>query len=138
MPLPKGLRGAKRAASVPQGRSKCVRCNNLDPRGHPSSTYQSESSKTTLASLTIVIDTIRLANNRTSSNGKPTCRYCEVLAHALDAFFQGWRTFRGRALVDIKEKGRIRVSIDKESWKFEQVEIFAGSGKMVPLASPAY
>ncbi|KAH7125641.1 heterokaryon incompatibility protein-domain-containing protein [Dendryphion nanum] len=138
MPLPKSLRTAKRTAggsSAQSQRTKCPRCHNLDPRGHRNSTYQAESAKESLASLSLVIDALSLSRNQVSSSSKPDCRFCMVLVQALDAFFQGWRTFRGRVLLDIQEKSRIRVGIDTERWKNEQIEIFTGSAPQSALPS---
>jgi hypothetical protein len=128
MPLPKSLRRpVRRAASLSTGhqqRKKCRMCNNLDPRGHLSSVYQTEATKEPRASLSLVLDALTLS--KTKQDG---CRFCNVLILALDAFFEEWRGARVRINVDVKEKAPIRISLDDARWKNETVEIYAGSGR---------
>ncbi|KAF2732410.1 HET-domain-containing protein [Polyplosphaeria fusca] len=134
MPLPKSLRRSTRrlsSSSSSQSRRKvCRLCHNLDPRGHPSSVYQTESNKGTVASLTLVLDALALHRVKAPTDGG--CRFCGVLVQALDAFFEGWRGCRGRVTVDLKEKASIRVGMEGEKWKGDSVEIYAGSASRAP------
>ncbi|KAF1833342.1 HET-domain-containing protein [Decorospora gaudefroyi] len=131
MPLPKSLRRPVRRTSSSSTsqhqRKKCRMCNNLDPRGHASSSYQSEAAKEPLASLSLVLDALSLSKTK-----QGTCRFCHVLTLVLDAFFEGWRGARVRVNVDLKEKATIKVSLDEERWKQETVEIYAGSATRAP------
>jgi hypothetical protein len=126
MPLPKCLRRPVRsAASTRQSqRKKCRVCNHLDPRGHTSSLYEDQSVKEPRASLSLVMDALSLAQVKESG-----CRFCNVLALVLDAFFSGWRGARVKVNVDIKEKGTIKVTLGGERWKDEIAEIYAAPGK---------
>lgn len=129
MSLPK----ARQAASQPRRRI-CRLCYNLDPRGHTSTVYHTESKKGATASLTLVLDALALQRTKAPSDGG--CRFCAVLIRALDAFFEGWRRCRSRVTLDIKEKGSIKVGVDGEEWKGELVEIHAGSGRILFLYKP--
>ena len=125
MPQRQSLRQPQRRLSG-QSRRKCRTCHNLDPRGHSSSVYSTESEKSPLASLSLVLDALSLARTKDSKEGG--CRFCDILVQALDAFFEDWRGVRQRVCVDVKEKGTIKVGIDGERWKRELVEIYAASG----------
>jgi hypothetical protein len=130
MPTSKSLRQpAKRQGSATSvsRRKTCRFCNNLDPRGHPNTIYQSEGSKDATASLTLVLDAFELS--RTKAPIDKGCRFCDVVVQALDTFCGDWRGARRRIVVDIKEKGVIRVNVDGEKWKGEAVEIYAASGR---------
>ncbi|KAF1942387.1 HET-domain-containing protein [Clathrospora elynae] len=132
MPLPKSLRRpVRRAASSSltgqSQRKKCRTCNNLDPRDHTSSIYQTEAAKEPRASLNLVLDALSLAKTKQSG-----CRFCNALILALDAFFENWRGTRGRVNVVMKENATIKVSVDGQRWKNETVEIYAGSASRTP------
>jgi hypothetical protein len=132
MPLPKSLRRpVRRASSSSTGRlaqrKRCHVCNNLDPRDHISSVYESEAAKGPTASLDLVLDALVLSRTKTTDCGG--CRFCNVLVQTLDAFFEKWRGVRCRVNVRVKEKGTIKIGIDGERWKGEMVEIYAGSSR---------
>lgn len=103
-------------------------CNHFDPRDHTNSVYENEDAKEPRASLSLVVDALSLA--KVTESG---CRFCLVLALALDAFFGGWRGARVRVNVDIKEKGTIKVTLGGERWKDEIAEIYAGPGRLFSL-----
>lgn len=137
MPLPKSLRRpVRRAPSSSTGqphRKRCRTCNNLDPREHSSSAYESEAAKEPTASLCLVLDAF--AFSKTPDVKQGGCRFCNVLLVALDAFFENWRGARARINVDIREKGTIKISLDGALWKDQTVEIYAGSGQFVAFCS---
>jgi hypothetical protein len=85
-----------------------------------------------LASLSLVLDALSLHNTKDPSKGG--CRFCGVLVQALDAFFDEWRGVRKRVLVDIEEKGTIKLGVEGERWKREVVEIYAVSGTSLSFA----
>lgn len=121
------LRSLRRSSGSSQSqRKKCRYCNNLDPRGHPSSVYP-ESSKDAKATLTLVLDAFYLSRIKSPTDGG--CRFCDVLVQALDAFIEDWRGGRQRVTIDLKEKASIHIAIDGEKWKDEKVEIYATSGR---------
>jgi hypothetical protein len=132
MPLPKSLRRPVRrnstssATGQPQ-RQRCRTCNNLDPRGHASSTYIDEAGKDPKAHLSLVIDALVLS--KTKDVTRRGCRFCNVVIQALDAFFEKWRGARVRINVALREKATVKVSIDGERWRGEVIEIYAGSGR---------
>ncbi|ORY00101.1 heterokaryon incompatibility protein-domain-containing protein [Clohesyomyces aquaticus] len=131
MPLPKSLRQPKKQSLAQSTRRKpCRLCHNLNPRGHPNSNHPTESSKDDAASLTLVLDALSLQRTRAPTDGG--CRFCGVLIHALDHFFEGWRECRERITVDIREKRSIKVELDGEKWKSELIEIYAGSAARSP------
>jgi hypothetical protein len=130
MPRPKALQPARRTPTSSTSRSqrtKCRLCHSLDPRGHVNSVYKTESNKEAVSALTLVIDSITLSKTKSLLDGG--CRFCDVLVQACDTFLHGWRDTAQRLVVDIQEKGTVKVSIDGEKWKGEVVEIYAGSGK---------
>lgn len=133
MPLPKALRRPVRRASstgtVP--RRKCRLCNNLDPRGHVNSVQDAESLREPRSSLSLILDALALSTVKAASNGG--CRFCVVLAQALDAYCEGWRGIRCKIEVDIKEKGTIKVRLNGAQWAKQAVEIYAGSGRRATL-----
>ena len=102
-------------------------CNNLDPRGHTNSIQDVEVQKSPRASLDLVLDALALSNIRSPTSGG--CRFCNVLAQALDAYFGKWRGIRCRVNVYLKEKGTIKVSLDCAQWANQMVEIYSGSGR---------
>jgi hypothetical protein len=110
-------------------------CNNLDPRGHASSVYQSDSLKGGTTSLTLVLDALSLS--RTKLPAERGCRFCYVLIQALDAFFDDWRGSRQQITINIREKGSIKVGINGARWEGELIEIFSGAGRdcLSPLVS---
>ncbi|CBX92002.1 hypothetical protein LEMA_P047080.1 [Plenodomus lingam JN3] len=141
MPLPKslrrptgtgtgtGTRSTSSSTSTSQ-RKRCSTCNNLDPRNHRGSVYETEARREPRASLNLVVDALRLA--RTKDVGKGGCRFCVALVLALDAFSESWRGARVRVHVEIREKGTVRISVDGERWKNEIVEMYAGSASRRP------
>ncbi|KAL6707990.1 hypothetical protein ACN47E_003664 [Coniothyrium glycines] len=135
MPLPKSLQRPVRRTSSSSStgasqRKRCRTCNNLDPRDHPSSVYETEAAQVPKASLRLVLDALSLAKTKDASKGG--CRFCNVLIVVLDAFFEKWRGTRTRVNVDIKEKSTIKVSLDGMRWKHETVEVYAGSATRAP------
>ena len=131
MPPSKSLRPRQRlpgTSSPAQARRKpCRQCNNLDPRGHPSSEYETGLSKEPTTSLALVLDSSNLSKTKAPAEGG--CRFCGLLVQALDAFFDGWRGSRQRVNLDLKEKGSIKVGIDGERWNGELIEIYADAGR---------
>lgn len=77
--------------------------------------------------MNLVLDALALSNIRLVANGG--CRFCNVLAQTLDAYFGKWRGSRCRVNVNIKEKGTIKISLDGPQWVNEMVEIYAGLGR---------
>ncbi|KAF2846282.1 HET-domain-containing protein [Plenodomus tracheiphilus IPT5] len=135
MPLPKSLRRPVRRASSSSTtkqsqRKRCSICNNLDPRNHQSSVYQTEASKDPRASLHLVIDTFTLIKTKDASKGG--CRFCIVLILALDAFLGNWRGARTKVNLELREKGTVKINLDGDRWKNEIVEIYAGSASRRP------
>ncbi|KAF2117925.1 heterokaryon incompatibility protein-domain-containing protein [Lophiotrema nucula] len=133
MPLSKTLRSARRqtsGSSAQPRRRVCRTCNNLDPRGHTSSVYQTESKQGAISALTLVVDALAL--ERTKTPQERGCRYCTVLVQALDEFYEGWRGCRARITVEIREKGSIRVGIEGEKWAGELIEIYARAASRAP------
>ena len=115
-------------------RKPCRLCHNLDPRSHSSSLYNTESDEKAFASLSLVLDALDLGKTKDPKEGG--CRFCGVLVQALDAFLEDWRGTRQRVLIDIKEKGTVKVGIDGDKWKREQVEIYTGSGRRLLSERP--
>lgn len=137
MPLPKSLRRPVRRTSSASSagtsqRKKCRVCNNLDPRGHANSVEDAEARAETRASLSLVLDALTLSNVKPGG-----CRFCHVLAQALDAFFEKWRGARRRVNVDIKEKGTIKASLEGSQWGNQVIEIYAGSGRQCMFTNPS-
>jgi hypothetical protein len=129
MPNSRSMRPNRQTpGSLSRRRKPCPLCNNLDPRGHASSVYQTEVAKSISTSLTLVLDALSLSRIKSPAEGG--CRFCYVLIQALDAFFDDWRGSRQRINVDLKEKGSIKVGIDGVNWKGQLVEIFAGAGRI--------
>ena len=112
-----------RKATTRPSRKRCQTCNNLSPRDHHSSVYDTESATKVQARLSLVLDAFALSRSAVPKDGG--CRFCYVLCQALDAFFEDWRGTRQRINVDIKEKGTITVGLDQEKWKGELVKIYA-------------
>jgi len=111
-----------RSASAQPHRKRCRMCHNLDPRNHPSSKYDTESSRGARAHLSLVIDAFALSKTKDVKDGG--CRYCSLLSQALDAFFGDWRGSRRRINVELKEKESVKLELDCDHWKAEQVEIY--------------
>jgi hypothetical protein len=133
MPLPKSLRKPQRQSPAQRSRKPCRICHNLDPRGHSSSVYSTESDKAALASLSLVLDALSLAKTKDPKEGG--CRFCDVLCQALDAYFEGWRGARERINIDLKEKGSIELEVDENRWNGERIEIYGGAGRNVSAPS---
>ncbi|KAF2018255.1 HET-domain-containing protein [Aaosphaeria arxii CBS 175.79] len=131
--MPRSIPSRKIGGPRTQTRSKCSRCHNLDPREHANTLYPKDNSANkNYAVLNLVIDALGLSKAATPPYTGSGCRFCKVLAQALDAFSKVWRDFRGRILVEIKEKGTIKVVLDKEEWKHESIEIYAISEARSP------
>ncbi|KAF2466903.1 HET-domain-containing protein [Lindgomyces ingoldianus] len=133
MPLPRSFRQPKRQSSGSRSQSRrkpCRLCHNLDPRSHSSSVYEAETPNGATTTLTLVLDPLSLERTKAPIDGG--CRFCHVLVLALDGFFEGWRGCRQRIIVDLKEKGNIKVGSEGEKWKGEQVEIYARSASRPP------
>lgn len=117
----------QRRAPAQIRRKRCQICHDLNPRGHSSSTYNTEADTTASASLSIVLDLFGLARVKDVAEGG--CRFCHVLVQALDALSAGWKGSSRKAFAHLTEKGTIKVEIDSDKWKGDLIEIYAGSGK---------
>ncbi|CAI6338355.1 unnamed protein product [Periconia digitata] len=120
----------QRRSTTQARRKRCSICHDLDPRGHASSVYNSESEKAVLANLSVVLDLFSLAKTKDLREGG--CRFCNVLIQALDALSIGWNGSSRRAFMHLQEKGTIQIELDNEKWRGELVEMYAGSASRAP------
>lgn len=127
--MPKALR-SKTLQSPPtrsahkRRRGLCNLCNNLDPRGHTATAYDAESNSRAGASLTLVVDGLKL-----QSAAEFGCKFCLLVAQALDAFLKDWRASRGRIIIDLLEGKPIKVLIEGIKCKGVNLEIYMPHGK---------
>lgn len=129
MPQP---RNNSASSSRANSRSKCSQCNNLDPQGHARSTYK-DTPRTRGArqpkhdvELSVSIDTLKLS--RLSETG---CRFCRLLAHALELFVPEWRKTRPSITLDLAYGRSVRLAIGVSSSKPRVLELFAKAGKLL-------
>jgi len=123
---------AKRNRARPKTSSRrpCRLCHNLDPRGHPQSVCPDPNTKIAATSLTLVVDGLEL--QRIQSKG---CRFCHVIVQALDGFCKEWKKSRGRVVLEMVEKGPVKITLDDSTLGEVSVELSASSGKWV-FAAP--
>ncbi|OCL15225.1 HET-domain-containing protein [Glonium stellatum] len=124
---PKTLQPPAARSAQRRRRSPCKLCNNLDPRGHTTTAYDAESSSQANASLTLVIDGLKL-----QSSGELGCRFCFLVSQALDAFLKDWRTSRGRITINLVEGKPVKVSIEGLKCNGVSLEIYAPHGTRAP------
>ncbi|EOD46204.1 putative het-domain-containing protein [Neofusicoccum parvum UCRNP2] len=97
----------------------CKLCNNLDPRSHPATYHDQESTTRSIASLTLQLDPVRL--KRSHEN----CPRCRLLADALDAHFEGWRKTKPRLLLELVECAPVRLEVQRDGTEGVKIEIYA-------------
>ena len=122
--MPKALRSKTLQPPPTRRRGPCKLCNNLDPRGHTATAYDAESNSRAGASLTLVVDGLKL-----QSTAEFGCKFCLLVAQALDAFLKDWRASRGRITIDLLEGKPIKVSIEGIKCKGVSLEIYMPHGK---------
>lgn len=103
----------------------CKLCNNLDPRSHPATFHDQESTSRSVARLSLRVDPVRL--KRSEEN----CPRCRLVAHALDAHAEGWRKTKPRLLLDLVECAPLRLEVRPDVGRCENIEIFAPFGELV-------
>lgn len=103
----------------------CKLCNNLDPRSHPATFHDQESTSRSVARLSLRVDPVRL--KRSEEN----CPRCRLVAHALDAHVEGWRKTKPRLLLDLVECAPLRLEVRPDVGGCENIEIYAPFGKLV-------
>ncbi|KAL1637793.1 hypothetical protein SLS56_000348 [Neofusicoccum ribis] len=97
----------------------CKLCNNLDPRSHPATYHDQESTTRSIASLTLQLDPVRL--KRSHEN----CPRCRLLADALDAHFESWRKTKPRLLLELVECAPVRLEVQRDGAEGVKIEIYA-------------
>ncbi|GME48449.1 hypothetical protein GTA08_BOTSDO08107 [Neofusicoccum parvum] len=97
----------------------CKLCNNLDPRSHPATYHDQESTTRSIASLTLQLDPVRL--KRSHEN----CPRCRLLADALDAHFESWRKTKPRLLLELVECAPVRLEVQRDGIEGVKIEIYA-------------
>jgi hypothetical protein len=117
---PKTLQPPPTRSAQKRRRGPCKLCNNLDPRGHTATAYDAESNSRAGASLTLVVDGLKLQS---------TAEFCLLVAQALDAFLKDWRVSRGRITIDLVEGKPINISIEGIECNGVGLEIYAPHGR---------
>ncbi|KAF2143460.1 uncharacterized protein K452DRAFT_350467 [Aplosporella prunicola CBS 121167] len=107
----------------------CRTCNNLDPRGHSSTFYDTESTSRSIASLTLIVDALSLKRSREN------CPRCHLVAEALDAHSKDWKTSRPPVLLELTEHAPIRITLQLSRSSSEKVEIYASSNTPRPWST---
>ena len=121
---PKTLRPPPTRSAQKRCRGPCKLCNNLDPRGHTATEYDAESNSRAGANLTLVVDGLKL-----QSTAEFGCKFCLLVAQALDTFLKDWRASRGRITIDLVEGKPIKVSIGGIKCNGVSLEIYAPHGR---------
>ena len=113
--------------------SRCSVCNNLDPRGHlfsgqdeRSGTFGNKRIAQWSTSLSLPIDTRRLAR-LTARN----CRFCRLLADAIQAYYPSWLQSRPSVVIYIGWNTPVKLSITGQEDSSRLVEIFNDTGKLL-------
>ncbi|KAF4545434.1 Het domain-containing protein [Lasiodiplodia theobromae] len=83
----------------------CKLCNNLDPRSHPATFHDQESTSRSVARLSLRVDPVRLKRS------EEKCPRCRLVAHTLDAHVEGWRKTKPRLLLDLVECAPLRLEV---------------------------
>ena len=122
---PKTLQPPPTRSAQKRRRGPCKLCNNLDPRGHTATEYDAESNSRAGANLTLVVDGLKL-----QSTAEFGCKFCLLVAQALDAFLKDWRASRGRVTIDLVERKPIKVSIEGIKCNGVSLEIYAPHGRI--------
>ncbi|KAB2569242.1 hypothetical protein DBV05_g12080, partial [Lasiodiplodia theobromae] len=104
----------------------CKLCNNLDPRSHPATFHDQESTSRSVARLSLRVDPVRL--KRSEEN----CPRCRLVAHTLDAHVEGWRKTKPRLLLDLVECAPLRLEVRPDIGRYENIEIYAPFDKPSP------
>lgn len=113
-------------------KSKCLACNDLDPRGHSQSVYNdklsSKKGSTSYAKqdvyLSLIIDALKLS--RLDVKG---CRFCKLLANALDAFSLDWRKNLPSIAADVAWSKPVRLTVGNSKTGYIVLEIYCKQGK---------
>ena len=121
---PKTLQPPPTRSAQKRRRGPCKLCNNLDPRGRTATAYDAESNSRAGASLTLVVDGLKL-----QSTAEFGCKFCLLVAQALDAFLKDWRASRGRITIDLVEEKPINVSIEGIKCNGVSLKIYAPHGR---------
>jgi hypothetical protein len=135
MPLPP----RQSAALSTRRTAKCPQCNNLDPRGHAFSTHSdtpvSKRKSTTRLNddvrLSLPVDSLKLSRLESRLIHDKTCRFCDVLAKAIDAYVSNWRRRRPSITLDLAWKRPIRITIGSGYDTPVVLEIYANPGKAI-------
>ncbi|KAF2759677.1 HET-domain-containing protein [Pseudovirgaria hyperparasitica] len=128
--MPNKHQVAKRSSTWPKtGRSSCKICNNLDAKGHAASSHDAEALSGRTISLSLPVDALQLKKSRAG------CRFCSVLAEALDAFFVDWSTVRAPIIVDLGFNVPVCASIRHVRYEDQQIEIYTSPGVRSPWPS---
>ena len=107
------------------GKPSCKVCNNLDPRGHPTTFYDAEGASKSIASLTLAVNTTDLARS------KGRCLQCKVLCDALDLRFPAWHKNHARVCVEILEKESVKIELRDEASSNLKLELYVAQGMNV-------
>ncbi|KAH7044651.1 heterokaryon incompatibility protein-domain-containing protein [Macrophomina phaseolina] len=111
-----------------QSARRCKLCNNLDPRSHPATHRDQDSTSPPIAHLTLQLDPVRLKRSG------QVCSRCRLLAQALDAHCHSWRNTRPCLLLHLVERAPVRLDVKDDGGNTEKLEIYAPADK--PLAWP--
>jgi hypothetical protein len=110
-----------------QSRKRCRQCNNLDPIGHPATSYQDKSAAKPIAHLSLAVDAFRLSRVEEGTG----CKFCLLICQVLDGTVTEWRRERAPLQLHIVEKGTITLQIQKPGSESLLFEIYSQSGMCV-------
>jgi hypothetical protein len=102
-------------------RQRCRLCNHLDPKGHPSSSFNDKAKAT--AHLTLTIEIARL--KRVSEGG---CRFCLLLCQALDKSANDWRKGSHSIQLDLVEQQPVILSLPGSASDSVVLQIYSPAG----------
>jgi hypothetical protein len=117
------------ASSRQARRRKCPECNDLDPRDHRYSAYsdslRSQKGSKHNVRLSLSIDILKL-----SRQDNKKCRFCDVIARALDSLAEDWRKKRPPITLDLAWGKPIRLTVGSAlPAKSAILEIYSPNGK---------